>query len=210
MNTSKTHVLEVTRLGLRRSERWLFQNLSYKLYPGEVIQATGNNGAGKTSMLRCVCGLLPQQEGNVQWQTIEDEPIIPLFFGHLPAIKSDLTVMENLLYHPINGQFYSEEVIERALFEVGLQHYVDRLAKHLSAGQTRRVGLARLLIADARCWVLDEPFTALDVKACRWLEGVISDYVKQGGAVLVTSHQPIELSVEIKEMRIEEDMSQYA
>jgi heme exporter protein A len=207
MQSAGHTILKTTQLGLRRSERWLFQNLSFSLSTGQVIQVTGENGSGKTSLLRCVCGLLPQQTGEVDWQIEAEEPIIPLFFGHSPSIKTELTVMENLLYHPVNGRFYDEPEIEQALYEVGLGNYLDRMARHLSAGQTRRVGLARLLFADSKCWILDEPFTALDVKACQWLEGVISRFAQQGGAVLITSHQPMQLDVPVSELRIEEDMS---
>ncbi len=176
---------------------------------GDVIQVTGRNGAGKTSLLRGLCGLLPVQSGEIRWLHKNDQPIIPTYFGHLNAVKADLTVLENILYHPINGKFHDEEAIEKAVAEVGLGQHIDYLGKQLSAGQSRRIGLARLLLSDAEIWILDEPFTALDVNACAWLEGVISNYVKQGGAVLLTSHQKIALQVPMKEMNIVEDMSHY-
>jgi len=103
-------------------------------------------------------------------------------------------VLENLLYHPIAGKFVAEDIIEDAITEVGLSWYADTPARHLSAGQTRRVGLARLLIADTPCWILDEPFTSLDVEGCSWLEQKIEQYVAKGGSVLLTSHQTINLS----------------
>jgi len=202
-------ILQVNKLGVRRSERWLFRNLDLKLSSGEIYQVVGQNGAGKTSLLRCLCGLLPEQEGDIAWQQDDEMPIIPLFYGHLPAVKPELTVLENLLYHPINGNFYNGDVIEAALHEVGLGAYFDSEARHLSAGQARRVALARLLIADSKCWILDEPFTALDVKGCTWLEGIISSYVKRGGSVLLTSHQPVSLDVELKVLEIVEDMNSH-
>ena len=209
MDSTTTPVVSVKNLGIRRSERWLFQALSFSVSEGEAVQVTGKNGAGKTSLLRGMCGLLPVQEGEIHWRTVEEVPIIPTFLGHLAAVKGDLTVLENILYHPINGKFPDEARIETALIEVGLGQYVDRSAKHLSAGQVRRVALARLLLSDAECWVLDEPFTALDVNACKWLEGVISTFVKAGGTVLLTSHQAVHLDVPLKEMKIEDDMSHY-
>lgn len=209
MNSQASTILTIKGLGLRRSERWLFQELSTEISAGQAVQITGTNGAGKTSLLRALCGLLPYQEGEVWWQLVDGLPLIPTYIGHLPAVKADLTVLENIQYHPINGQFYNEQQVETVIIKVGLGEYIDRMAKHLSAGQIRRVALARLLLSDAKCWILDEPFTALDKNACAWLEQVISDFVKQGGAVLLTSHQSVDLDVPIKEMPLKANMSDY-
>lgn len=203
-------LLKVNKLGLRRSERWLFRELSFQLNTHEVVHITGENGIGKTSLLRCLCGLLSAQEGAISWHQENDLPILPLFFGHAPTVKPELTVLENLLLHPLNRQYYSEAVWEEALHTVGLGSYLDTMAKNLSAGQTRRVALARLLVSDAKCWILDEPFTALDVTACQWLSEVISDYASKGGSVLMTSHQPVVMSADVKVMEIKKDMSNYA
>ncbi len=186
-------VLKVESLGIRRSERWLFQDLTFQLEPAEVVQVVGSNGAGKTSLLRCLCGLLPYAQGEILWRG-EDEGFIPLYIGHLPAVKPELTVFENLSLHPIAGKFAHDMAIDEAIYSVNLPGYEDELAKNLSAGQTRRVGLARLLLADTCCWVLDEPFASLDVDGCRWLEKQVSGYVERGGSVLITSHQSLNLS----------------
>lgn len=203
-------LLEVNKLGLRRSERWLFRDLSFQLNAGEVVHITGENGIGKTSLLRSLCGLLSAQEGDINWRDDNDLPVLPLFLGHAATVKTELTVIENLLLHPINRQFYPETTWEDALHKVGLGHYVDVMANKLSAGQTRRVALARLLVADSKCWILDEPYTALDVAGCEWLSGVISDYAANGGAVLMTSHQPVAMRADVNIMEITQDMSAYA
>ena len=143
------------------------------------------------------------------WQKVDDLPLIPTYIGHLPAVKAELTVLENIQYHPINGQFYDEQSIEKVVVEAGLGAYLDHMTKHLSAGQVRRVALARLLLSDAKCWILDEPFTALDMNACAWLESLISNYVAQGGTVILTSHQAVDLDVPIKEIPLQADMSDY-
>ena len=194
MNSQNNPILKVDSLGIRRSERWLFRDLSFQLIHGEVIQVIGQNGSGKTSLLRSLCGLLPHAEGSIGWREVDDNPCLPIFLGHLPAVKPELSVLENLLYHPLAGKFFTEEIIINAIDEVLLSAYVDTPARHLSAGQTRRVGLARLLLADTECWVLDEPFTSLDVEGCAWLEQKITEFTNKGGSVLLTSHQPVNLS----------------
>lgn len=194
MSLSNQIILTVESLGIRRSERWLFRDLSFKLNAGNVMQVVGLNGAGKTSLLRSLCGLLPHAEGDFTWCGDEDNPCYPIFLGHLPAVKPELTVLENLLYHPLAGKFSEENEIEDAVAQVKLDAYVDTLARSLSAGQTRRVGLARLLLSKTKCWVLDEPFTSLDVAGCAWLENQIDQFAKEGGAVLLTSHQPVNLA----------------
>ncbi len=194
MSIESRQILRVDSLGIRRSERWLFREMSFQLGSGEVIQVIGQNGAGKTSMLRSLCGLLPHAEGDIHWCEINDMPCLPIFLGHLPAVKPELSVLENLLYHPIAGVFIAENIIEDAISEVGLSWYADTPARHLSAGQTRRVGLARLLLANTPCWILDEPFISLDIEGCAWLEQQIEQYVAKGGSVLFTSHQSINLT----------------
>lgn len=184
-------ILQVDSVGIRRAERWLFRGLSFQLDAGEVIQVVGENGAGKTSLLRSLCGLLPHAEGEIKWQSGDKRTTLPLFIGHLPAIKKELTVFENLRLHPVGGRFFSEKEIEDAVFEVKLGRYLNISARNLSAGQTRRLGLARLLLGTPYCWVLDEPFTALDKSGCRWLEAKINDYRDAGGCVVMTSHQPV-------------------
>jgi heme exporter protein A len=207
MSNQTETILTVTELGIRRSERWLFRDLSFALKVGEVVQITGQNGAGKTSLMRSLCGLLNQREGQIEWQVVDDNVCLPIFLGHLSAVKPELSVLENLLYHPIGGKFFTESAIESAIAEVGLSYYTDTSARNLSAGQTRRVSLARLLLADTKCWMLDEPFTSLDVEGCAWLETKISQFVTEGGCVLLTSHQAVNLKVKprILELTYEDD-----
>lgn len=193
MSSIPNTILSVKSLGIRRSERWLFRHLSFQLSDGEVLQVVGHNGSGKTSLLRSLCGLLLHREGEIKWHQANDQPCLPLFLGHSTAVKPELSVMENLLYHPLGGKFMTEGEIESAIDEVGLTYYIDCTARQLSAGQIRRVGLARLILANAQCWILDEPFTSLDVDGCRWLELKITEFVQQGGAILLTSHQPVNL-----------------
>jgi heme exporter protein A len=210
-NNSSDQVLSVESLGIRRSERWLFRDLNFQLFANQLVQVVGHNGAGKTSLLRSLCGLLPHAEGDINWKKTDDSPILPIFLGHLPAVKPELSVIENLQYHPIGGKFVVQDKIEAAIDEVRLSFYADTPARHLSAGQTRRVGLARLILAESDCWVLDEPFTSLDVEGCQWLEVKIAEFVKKGGSVIFTSHQAVSLSVtpQLLELQQAEEMYVY-
>ncbi len=187
-------IAKVSALGLRRSERWLFRALSFQFNSGEVIQVIGPNGSGKTSLLRAMCGLLFVAEGEIKWGS-DERRILPFYQGHRAAIKPELTVFENLKLHPLGGQFFSDSRIDDAIGAVNLTGYEDEPARRLSAGQTRRVGLARLLLTNAPCWVLDEPFTSLDIEGCAWLEHQIEQYVAMGNSVLITSHQKMQLNI---------------
>jgi len=189
-------ILSVQQLGIRRSERWLIRDLSFDLSAGEILQVVGRNGAGKTSLLRSLCGLLSNVEGVIHWQEKDSKIMMPLFIGHLPAVKMELSVMENLKYHPLNGIFIQTERINQAIEEVGLREYTYTAARYLSAGQVRRVALARLLLSDTNCWILDEPFTSLDVNGCKWLEDKMHDFIMNKGSVIVTSHQAMHLKSE--------------
>jgi heme exporter protein A len=193
MDITPTQILTVKSLGIRRSERWLFRDLDFQLEEADVLQVIGTNGSGKTSLLRSLCGLLNAAEGDIVWHESDGKVCVPLFLGHLAAVKPELTVMENLLYHPIGGEFLDEQLIEDAIEEVGLSYYSDSAARKLSAGQIRRVGLARLTLAKTKCWILDEPFTSLDAGGCSWLEAKITQFKDSGGSVILTSHQPVNL-----------------
>lgn len=197
-------ILKVSELGIRRSERWLFKNLSFTIASGDVVQIVGLNGSGKTSLLRALCGLLHIATGSVDWGTAEF-PVWPVFQGHLSAVKPELTVFENLKYHPLQGSFPEDEAISQAIVDVNLGGYEDELARKLSAGQTRRVGLARLLLSGSKCWVLDEPFTSIDKEGCHWLENQIEQFRSQGNAVIITSHQSLHIEGELKTI----DLGQY-
>ena len=198
MSTTK-NILEVSALGIRRSERWLFRTLEFSLAEGEALQIYGENGSGKTSLLRCLCGLLGEAEGEVVW----DESIEPIFLGHLAAVKPELSVFENLSLHPIGAKFPNEDEILKAIVEVKLGGYEEEAARRLSAGQVRRVALARLLLAKSQCWILDEPFTSLDSEGCSWLEKTISEFIENNGSVIITSHQPINLSVQPRQITLD-------
>ncbi|MEB5922973.1 cytochrome c biogenesis heme-transporting ATPase CcmA [Franconibacter pulveris 1160] len=187
-------MLEAHHLTCVRDERVLFEALSLTVQPGEIVQIAGANGAGKTSLLRILTGLATPESGNVCWQ---GEPIRRqrdvfhhqlLWLGHQPGVKAVLTADENLrFYHPR----LSQDARWAALAATGLVGYEDVPVAQLSAGQQRRVALARLWLSDAALWVLDEPFTALDVAGIETLTRRLERHASRGGAVVLTTHQPL-------------------
>lgn len=183
-----------------RGERRLFSGLDFSVGPGEWLHVQGENGAGKTSLLRILASLSPPAEGEIRWR---GEPIASLaedyrrellFLGHHGAVKEELTPYENLILAArLDGTELDEAAALQALARFGLRGREDLAVRFLSAGQKRRVLLARLAVRKATLWILDEPFTALDVKAVEMLSGLIVEHVTQGGIAILTSHQTIPL-----------------
>ena len=168
------------------------------LQRGELLQVEGPNGSGKTSLLRIVAGLSAAASGAVRWdnETIDDlaEDYFRdlLYLGHAAAIKDELTALENLtLTLQLAGEQTSAANAKQALTEAGLKDRLHLPAKYLSQGQRRRVALARLCLSKRRLWVLDEPFTALDVGAVSWVAQLIASQLARDGIVLFTTHQDI-------------------
>lgn len=193
-------MLEADNLECVRGERRLFAGLGFKLEAGELLYLQGRNGAGKTSLLRMLIGLLPPETGEIRWR---GEPIRALgdefraelcYLGHLNAIKEELTPLENLLAAArLAATDLSEEAALDALEQVGLAGREDLACKYLSQGQKRRVALARLVVDRRALWILDEPFVALDVAAVDWLAGIISAHLQRGGLAVMTTHQPVDI-----------------
>ena len=183
-----------------RGERPLFTNVNLSLAAGEWMHVCGENGAGKTSLLRLVAGLAQPAEGSIQWggqaiQQVAEQYRRNLFFlGHHVGLKGELTPLENLqLAAAIDGIVLTAPTALAALQRCGLKGRADLPVRVLSAGQKRRVVLARLSLSAAKLWILDEPFTALDVKAVDMLVSMLSAHVAAGGMALLTSHQAMQI-----------------
>ena len=180
-----------------RGGRALFSEVSFQLCAGQALHLEGDNGVGKTSLLRIVCGLSPADAGEVVWQS-EVHPILrtALFYlGHGLSLKEELTALENLQYEAaMAGRALSSAQALQALARMGLRGREHLPLRVMSQGQKRRTALARLLASQAPLWVLDEPFVALDVAAVEALRTIIADHVMQGGMVLFTSHQAVSLT----------------
>jgi heme exporter protein A len=189
-------MLSVTGLSCARGERTLFADVSFTLGEREWLHVQGQNGAGKTTLMRALVGLSPPQAGEIRWRG-EPAPSSDfrrdlIYLGHHAAVKEELTPLENLrLSASLDGLVLSERDAMAALIRLGLRGREDLPVRVLSAGQKRRVLLARLLTRPAKLWVLDEAFNALDVGAVQQLGDLIGEHLANGGLAVLTSHQPL-------------------
>ena len=199
--TDATAGLHVKSISCTRGYRDLFTGLDFQLSAGQALRVEGKNGSGKTSLLRIMSGLAQPLEGEVLWQGkkihhpeseyFQDS----LFIGHRAGIKFELTPIENLcMAKALNGS-KSENGIEEALYQVGLYGFEDTPCGNLSAGQKRRVALAQLYLTQSKVWILDEPYTSLDVAAVAKFEDLFTQHVNNGGSLVITSHQPVTLKI---------------
>lgn len=202
-------MLEIQSLECVRDDRLLFSDLSFTLAEAEVLQIEGPNGSGKTSLLRIVCGLRLPEAGQVLWcsepirANREDYYANMVYIGHLPCIKAELTVLENVrALLDTRSLTVTNAVIEKALAKVGLASYEDVPGKALSSGQRRRILLAFIELAQAKLWVLDEPLTALDVQGVELMESMILEHREAGGSVIFTTHHGMQLDCEMRSVHL--------
>jgi heme exporter protein A len=180
--------IEISALSCERDDRLLFNNLSVALESGQILRVVGPNGAGKTTLLRTVAGLFGIQDGVIRVNQLPLQECLDqiIYIGHKPQVTKDLTVLDNLKFLTDAD----EACLQKALDNVGLKGYHDSLVKELSQGQGRRCALARLWCVEAPIWILDEPYTALDVGMAKTLDARINEHVAVGGICLFTTHQP--------------------
>lgn len=187
-------MLRITELVCGYAERSLFEPLTFTLSAGRAIQIAGANGQGKTTLFRAIAGLNRPLAGQVEWQGTVELSDALTFISHNNALSAALTPLENLdLILRLGGHRVAEAKMREVLAYLGLKRMVNRACGRLSAGQKRRVALARLWLEDTQIWLLDEPAAALDVDARRVLCARIAAFVEQGGMVLFTTHEPLRL-----------------
>jgi heme exporter protein A len=204
-NTSTT--LQVDGVHVWRGDRHVLQGVSFTVEPGQLLHIVGANGAGKTTLLRVVCGLIAPEDGRVLWKGSDirsDRPAFHsqlAFASHEAALKADLTALENLQFSVGLRRAVNRDALMGALSRTGADLYADLPARVLSAGQRRRVAMARVVASDAPLWLLDEPFSNLDDAGMQVIASLIREHVSVGGAALVVAHHGLELG-EARQLRL--------
>lgn len=193
-------MIKISDLSCERDDRILFQGLNYQFPEGKIIQLEGKNGSGKTTLLRILSGLYGAFTGEVSWNDLPLDSVKIefnqqlLFIGHKSAVKLNLTPIENLKFIIGIQQSYTENNLYEALDKVGLYGYEQVLCRNLSAGQQRRVALARLYLSKASVWILDEIFTAIDKQGVAQLEQFLYRKSQEGVTIILTTHHQLSLA----------------
>jgi len=202
MSTPESPLFRGCELSCRRGGRLVFSHLGFTLEPGGALLLLGPNGSGKSSLLRVLAGLLRPSEGRLEWngQPLDDDPEAHAarthYLGHHDAIKPVLSVLEMVRFWARLHQTdvaRADRAAEAAVERFGLDHLADMPGRMLSAGQKRRVNLARLLAAPCPLWLMDEPTTALDRASIAVLETVLVEHRAAGGMVVLSTHADIVL-----------------
>ncbi len=200
-----TAKLSADGLTLFRGERCLFRELDFALDPGELLLLEGRNGSGKTSLMRAVAGLIELEEGAVSWEGLpvrEQRQVFNnnfVWMAHRVGFKADLTLLENLAFEatlrPQSGRDLGF-VLDR----LGIGRLRQLPLRALSAGQQRRVALARLLLADVPLWLMDEPVTNLDRQGRALVIELVREHLQGGGMAMMAAHQDVEIDLPVRRL----------
>jgi heme exporter protein A len=208
MNTAADG-LEVDKVHVWRGERHVLKGVSLRLNPRELLHVSGPNGAGKTTLLRVVTGLLRPEQGSVSWRgrsilaAARSDYQADLAYGaHEPALKADLTALENLRFSVGLKRRISAAELNAALERTGVSGCADLPTRVLSAGQRRRVTMARILAMQAPLWLLDEPFANLDAEGSELVSQLLQAHVLGGGLALVVAHHDIALNCSVRRLEL--------
>jgi heme exporter protein A len=207
MNTAVDD-LRVEQVHVWRGDRHVLKGVSLALRARELLHVSGPNGTGKTTLLRVVCGLLRPEQGSVSWlgksiTTARSEYQAALAYAaHEPALKGDLTVLENLRFAVGLKRRITGSEMQASLERTGVASCADLPARVLSAGQRRRVGMARVLAMGASLWLLDEPYTNLDTAGCDLVSGLLQEHVLKGGLALVVAHHELKLDCNVRRLEL--------
>lgn len=205
--------LSIHGLTLSRGPRRLFAGLEWSLDAGEAMVLRGSNGSGKTTLLRVLAGLSSADSGEVRWQGARWKPLDAgqrqscLYIGHINALKEELSASENLLDQlSFDGGTHDETARQAALERVGLGSRAHLLARRLSQGQKRRVGLARLALSRKPLWLLDEPTNALDDQGVSLFTSLVEEHLARGGIACIATHLALPMTRRIHELRLGESL----
>jgi heme exporter protein A len=199
----------VEKVHVWRGDRHVLRGVSLDLHPGELMHVSGPNGTGKTTLLRVVSGLLRPEKGSVAWQgrsiaaTAAEYQAALAYASHEPALKSDLTALENLRFTVGLKRRVTAAELRSSLERTGVGTCADLPARVLSAGQRRRVAMARVLAFQADLWLLDEPYTNLDGSGSSLLSALLAEHVGQGGVALVVAHHDLNVAVQTRRLELQ-------
>jgi len=202
--------LSVENVHVWRGDRHVLKGIGLQLHPGQLLHLSGPNGAGKTTLLRVICGLLRPEQGVIAWlgnsiaKIRSDYQASLAYAAHDPALKGDLTALENLRFSIGLRRRVAGPELRASLEQVGVGACADLPVRILSAGQRRRVAMARVLAAGAKLWLLDEPFTNLDAAGAELMSQLLAEHVRHGGLVLVVAHHELKLAGEVRRLELAE------
>lgn len=202
-----TAKLSAKNLTLIRGESCLFQGLEFALNPGELLLLEGQNGSGKTSLMRAIAGMLSLETGEIFWNDVPVTEQRQEFHGslvwlaHRTGLKSDLTLVENLRFEGSLRRQANVD-LESTYERLGIARLKRLPLRALSAGQQRRVALARMLMADVPLWLMDEPFTNLDREGRRLVMDLTEEHLARGGMCVMAAHQDVEIDATVRRVRL--------
>jgi heme exporter protein A len=206
MNMSNALCIE--KIHVWRGERHVLQGVSADVRPRDLLHISGPNGTGKTTLLRVISGLLRPEQGSVTWL---GQPItrnraqyqaVMAYSAHEPALKADLTALENLHFAVGLKRRATVSELRASLERTGVARCADLPARVLSAGQRRRVALARVLAMNASIWLLDEPYANLDAAGSELVSGLLQTHVEAGGLALVVAHRDLDLRCPVRRLEL--------
>ena len=203
-----TAKLSASGLTLFRGERCLFNDLGFALNPGELLLLEGKNGSGKTSLLRAIAGLIEFEEGVVEWQGIDVLKQRQVFhaaitwLAHRIGLKGDLTLVENLRFEA-NLRAQKDVNFDSVLERLGIERLKKLPLRSLSAGQQRRVGLARMMLAHTPLWMMDEPFTNLDRQGRDLVISLVNEHLADGGLCVMAAHQDVDVAATVRRVTLQ-------
>ncbi|MGA2187896.1 MAG: cytochrome c biogenesis heme-transporting ATPase CcmA [Steroidobacteraceae bacterium] len=199
----------VEKVHVWRGDRHVLKGVSLEVRPGELLHVSGPNGAGKTTLLRVITGLLRPEQGRVAWRgqsitaAAADYQNELAYASHEPALKSDLTALENLRFLVGLKRRVSSQELDAALQRTGAAGCADLPARVLSAGQRRRVAMARVLAVRATLWLLDEPYANLDTAGCALLSALLIEHTDAGGLALVVAHHDLNVAAKTRHLALQ-------